>query len=203
MRREVEARKDSLTPELTPEKAERLGAQAAAILVATPEFGAAASLALYGALPDELPTLPIFEAARSAGMKCVLPRILAAGELEFAVTLAWGDLLPGRYGVPEPIAGSTVVALAHVELVVVPGLAFDRDGGRLGRGGGYYDRALRKLAAADPARPPVFGLAHEWQLMDDVPRDEFDQPVDAIVTDCRIVRVAGRLRGAEAGSTGR
>lgn len=156
------------------------------------EFRAAACLALYAALPDELATRPLFEAASSAGRKCLLPRIGATDELEFAVTPAWGDLRPGRYGVSEPVEGSAVVPLAEVDLIVVPGLAFDSSGGRLGRGGGYYDRALRVLPKAGPARASVFGLAHDWQLIDDVPRDGCDQLVDAIVTDRRIVRVRPR-----------
>jgi 5-formyltetrahydrofolate cyclo-ligase len=191
MRGEVATRKAQMGPR-TSEQADRLGAQAALLLMNSPEFGAAASVAMYAALPDELATRPLFEAARDAGRECVFPRIGATDELEFAAIGAWEDLRCGRYGVPEPVEGSGIVPLPEVDLVLVPGLAFDRSGCRLGRGGGYYDRALCALREAGSTRASVFGLAYDWQLIDDVPRDEGDELVDAIATDRRIVRIGSR-----------
>ena len=71
------------------------------------------------------------------------------------------------------------------ELLVVPGLAFDRQGYRLGRGGGYYDRFLARRVAST-----VVGLAFSWQIVPEVPRDPWDVPVGAIVTERGVIRVA-------------
>lgn len=177
---------------LAPGAGAELGEAAAEILMATPEFQSASCVALFASLPDEIPTRPLFERVRSRGRVCALPRIVADGALDFALAPAWENLHPGRYGVREPAAECTSVALGDVDLIVIPGLAFDGSGGRLGRGGGYYDRALLQLAGSRRARAPVFGLAHDWQVVDDVPRNEDDQLVDAIVTERRIIRVEVR-----------
>ncbi len=152
----------------------------AALVAARPEFIAAGSLALYAALPDELSTVPLFEMALHAGKRVAFPRIEKGGVLSFGWARSFEDLRPGRYGVLEPPQGSASVALAEVGLAVLPGVAFDRAGGRLGRGGGYYDRAL-----AGTRRPPPFvvGIAESTHIVEVVPAEAFDQRVDAVATE--------------------
>jgi 5-formyltetrahydrofolate cyclo-ligase len=90
-----------------------------------------------------------------------------------------GRLAPGRFGLLEPVGprlGATAIGAA--EVVVVPAVAVDRDGTRLGRGGGYYDRALR-LARPDAV---VVALVYDDELVDRLPRLEHDRPVTAVVT---------------------
>ena len=125
----------------------KLAEAAAAILVAMPAFESARAVALYAALPEELSTRPIHRAAGEAGKRSLLPRTCEDGRLEFAEVPCWEDLRPGRYGVLEPPADALVLELSDVDLVVVPGVAFDRLGGRLGRGGGHYDCALAAARA--------------------------------------------------------
>jgi 5-formyltetrahydrofolate cyclo-ligase len=97
------------------------------------------------------------------------------------------DLLPGRFGIPEPDGDDGGQGEAvFFELVVVPGMAFDRDGYRLGRGGGYYDRFL----SAARFRAAV-GLAFAWQLLPELPRDPWDVPVGAVATEEGVIRAAG------------
>ena len=149
------------------------------------EFSGARALAIYAALPDELSTLALFRRALDAGKRLALPRVLGQGALEFAWVRDFEDLRPGRYGVPEPPSESVLVSLAEMDLIVVPGIAFDRGGGRLGRGGGYYDRALAVLGTP---RPFVIGFATSEQLVPEVPREVFDERVDAVVTEAGVMR---------------
>lgn len=159
-------------------------AQAVAARVeATPEFVAAACIALYAALPDELPTRPLFDLAVDSGKSVLFPRVVEDRRLEFAEVADWEKLRPGRYGVLEPAPDAPRVGLPA--LVCVPGLAFDREGNRLGRGGGYYDRTL---ADESRRRAAVFGLAFELQVLNAVPGGAADQRVDAVVTERAIYR---------------
>lgn len=163
-----------------------------------PEFAHASRVGLYAATKTELPTRPLFERMLSRGSaRCALPRVIPGTQLEFAFVSSWENLRPGRYGLFEPGPECEVVALQALDLLFVPGLAFDVHGGRLGRGGGYYDRAL---AAIPPgaARPAVFGMAHDWQVVNEVPKSQLDQRVEGIVTERRVLRVEGKP-GSSAG----
>lgn len=166
---------------------------AASRVAGTPEFRDARSVALYAALPDELSTLPLYRASRAAGKRVALPRMRPGRRLEFAWVSSFDALRPGRYGVAEPPETEAAVRLSELDLVVVPGVAFDRSGGRLGRGAGYYDRAL---ACRSGSRPFVVGFAQASRIVDEVPTEAFDQRVDAIATDREWLRTR---RGPRAG----
>lgn len=172
-------------------------------LEVTPEFAAARSLALYAALPDELPTDAVVAAARRAGKRLLLPRAgrpddAAPGALTFHAVEAWDQLRPGRYGVLEPPEGAPSEPSAALELVLVPGVAFDRAGGRLGRGMGWYDRTFPPGGGA--SGPRLFGLAFAFQLVPAVPAGERDRRVDALVTERGVLRCdRPGARGAEGG----
>jgi 5-formyltetrahydrofolate cyclo-ligase len=105
----------------------------------------------------------------------------------------WEDLVPGRYGVLEPAPEREPIALSELQLVMVPGVAFDAEGRRLGRGGGYYDRTFPVGAAG----PVLVGLAFAFQLVEAVPAGPLDRRVDAVVTEQAIIRVAGHPTSAE------
>lgn len=173
--------------------AEVAGRSAAEHLTALEEFRGARVVALYAALPDELPTQFAFEACTRMRAAALLPRCVAGCDLEFAPVTRWEELRPGRYGVLEPPAERAAVALDAVDLIVVPGVAFDRAGRRLGRGRGHYDRVLRSEAAGAPFR---VGLAFAFQLVGRVPTGPLDRDVEIVVTD------QGALRATQKG-TGR
>lgn len=151
-------------------------------LASLPEVTAAGCVALFASLPDEPSTRPLFEMLRAQKKRRLLPRATSGGELEFFEVAGWEDLSPGRYGVFEPPDSGAVVGLEGADVIVVPGVAFDALGGRLGRGGGYYDRAL---AAAQGAL--VVGLALERRVIEEVPRGELDRLVDVVVTERRVL----------------
>ena len=166
-----------------------MGSAATQVLCDTPEYRAANTVAMYVALPDELPTEVLLERARAEGKRVLLPRILVAGEPAFAAFTSFEELRPGRYGVREPAVGSPVVSLSEAGVVVVPGVAFDRLGGRLGHGGGYYDRALARIKGGASF---VVGFAASEQVVEELPRERHDVDVDAVATEGELIRMAGK-----------
>jgi 5-formyltetrahydrofolate cyclo-ligase len=166
--------------EVSPQAAAAAARAASERLIADPRFAAARRVALYAALADELPTRPLFEALASGGGILLFPRSSPGPLLEFARVERWEDLRPGRYGVLEPSAGAAAVELGEEDAVVVPGVAFDRAGNRLGRGRGYFDRTFPPGAARAPL---LVGFAHQVQLLESVPHGAGDRAVDAVCTD--------------------
>jgi 5-formyltetrahydrofolate cyclo-ligase len=137
-------------------------------------------VALYAALRDEVPTRVLFDALGQAGIARLMPRTAPDRRLEFALVESWAELVPGEFGVLAPAAGVPTAELQASDVVVLPGVAFDRSGWRLGRGGGYYDRSFPPDVDAGPA---LIGAACEEQLVDRVPHSSHDRAMDAIVTE--------------------
>jgi 5-formyltetrahydrofolate cyclo-ligase len=176
---------------LGPDEVQAAGQLVAQRLAEAPEFRERARLVLYAALPDEIPTRPLYEIARASGKGLLWPRTAGPARLEFAPCRRWEDLIPERYGVLVPPPGQKGVALGREDLLLVPGMAFDLRGGRLGRGGGYYDRALGGIVGGGPLS---LGVGFEFQLVEAVPREPHDQPVGAVVTERRLQWVGERVR---------
>lgn len=152
-----------------------------------PEIAGARTLLLYASLPEEVATDAIAEEARRRGIVPVYPLTLADRTMTLHA-VPWADALrPGRYGIREPDAEAcSLCAMEDVDAALIPGLAWDRAGHRLGRGAGYYDRML-----ADPAwRGFRCGLFFAAQEAASVPHDAWDVRLDAIVTDREVVRPA-------------
>ena len=120
------------------------------------------------------------------GQRVVCPRVLGRGRLAHLEVTEIDSLVEGPMGLREPDAGrADPVDLAEVDVMLVPALAFDRRGIRLGYGGGYYDRAITELRARGHAT--TIGVGFEAQLVDELPREAHDQPVDLVVTETRTI----------------
>ena len=142
--------------------------------------------ALYCALAGEVPTGRIRRAYLAAGARLYYPRVTGRGTLAFYPHREGDGWETGPYGIPEPsIPAGVAPRLSGWDIVVVPGLAFDRRGNRLGHGFGYYDRFLGTL----PESVPRVGLAWESQRIPEVPVDAWDVPVHALVTEEGVIRV--------------
>ena len=138
---------------------------------------------LFATFGSEVPTRSLIERLHERGVVVALPRI-EDGDL-VPIAYAPGDATTtASFGAEEPAEG-TPLDPTSLDVVAVPGVAFDRHGGRIGYGGGYYDRFLRGLPAFRVAL--VFGL----QVVDDaLPTGRFDLPVDAIVTEDETIRTS-------------
>jgi 5-formyltetrahydrofolate cyclo-ligase len=160
----------------------------AAQLATAPELDAAGCVGLYAALPDEVPSRACFEALRRRGLVCIFPRREAESSLTFHRVDAWEELRAGRSGIAEPAASAPRQVPGPGDVVLVPGVAFDVHGHRLGRGAGCYDATFPPGA---PSPPLLFGVAYEFQVVESVPHGSRDRRVDAIVTERTIRRVGG------------
>ncbi|MCX7038896.1 MAG: 5-formyltetrahydrofolate cyclo-ligase, partial [Spirochaetes bacterium] len=141
-------------------------------------------LLCFLSMPGELDTAPLIAAARADGKSVAVPRI-EGSSIEFRLLVGDPSSLPrDRWGIPVPDPSwpaADLLAGAPV-LVVTPGLAFDRRGNRLGRGGGYYDGFLR-TARGDPALSlAAIGVCLSVQLVAEAPHDERDERVDGVAT---------------------
>jgi len=152
----------------------------AARLTALAEFSECRRLVLYSAVSGELGTAALGEWAATRGVPLLWPRIVGE-ELEF-VEAESSERVAGAFGILEPPTARAASALAAGDWVVVPGLAFDASGARLGRGGGFYDRAL--TAAPEPVR---VGVGYDFQCVDPVPVGPLDAAMDWVVTDERVL----------------
>lgn len=139
---------------------------------ALPEFCCAHTILIYMALPDEVPTLDFIRKWEES-RRFVLP--VVDGDLLLLREYRADEVAPGWKGILEPCAAAPLVLPSEIELALIPGVAFDRSGGRLGRGGGFYDRLLPQLHC------PVIGLCQQWRIVPQVPREPWDAPVDRVV----------------------
>jgi len=180
-----------LRNDVTAADSERAGELAARALIDLDLAKRAERIALYAALPYEIPTRILFDAVIEKTGAALLPRTTDPIGLEFFAVERWEELRPGAFGVLEPQSDATAVRLRPDDLVVVPGVAFDEAGYRLGHGKGYYDRAF---AAELGDSPTLVGFGYEFQIVEAVPHDERDRQMDAIVTDQGVRDCSGCLQ---------
>lgn len=149
------------------------------ILAGTPIWRDAASIALYVSLPGEVDSVSLLNLAWGEGKTVFLPKIthLANRQMEFFPIANIDQLQPGPFNLKEPPAGTPARA---VDLLLVPGVAFDRRGYRLGHGGGFYDRFLAEHADFAATR---IGLCASWQLLARLPNDSWDLPMNGVCTE--------------------
>jgi 5-formyltetrahydrofolate cyclo-ligase len=167
------------------------GEQIQRTVLELPEVRAARAIGLYLALPREVATDRILEAARQRGQAIALPAWQKSeGVYGMARWEAGSALSQGHYGIQEP-AEPGWLAMAEIDVMIVTCLAFDRNGWRLGHGGGHFDRLL----AAHPGLKLC--LAFECQKLVATPCEEHDVPVDVIVTERATYRAPGGLTYAD------
>lgn len=146
-----------------------------AALEAHPAFRAANTVLLYHSLKDEVDTHEFIK--KWSGEKRILLPVVKGDDLELRIYTGPQDMKIGAYGIEEPI-GETFTDYAEIDFIAVPGVAFDREGNRLGRGKGYYDRLLPRIPSAFKA-----GICFPFQLIDQVPTEPFDICMDIIITN--------------------
>ena len=184
------ARKDTLRRlvlasrgRIDPQERVDQGAACVQRLLGLDEISAAERVLAYVSVGSELRTGTLLEALLSRGSTLLLPYVADDGMLRASEIRSTAGLAPGYRGIPEPRARMPVDP-ARADVVVVPGVAFDARGGRLGFGGGFYDRFLQ--ACGDATR---IGICFECQVVDEVPLEDHDQRMDIVVTPDRVIRV--------------
>ncbi|MFG2913279.1 5-formyltetrahydrofolate cyclo-ligase [Kitasatospora sp. NPDC048298] len=139
------------------------------------------TVAAYVSVGSEPGTGPLLDALRARGARVLLPVLLADNDLDWAEYAGPDALAPAGRGLLEPVGPRLgPQAVTEAAVVLLPGLAVDRSGLRLGRGGGSYDRVLARLERAG-VRPVLAVLLYEHELLERVPAEPHDQPVDLAV----------------------
>jgi 5-formyltetrahydrofolate cyclo-ligase len=187
-KRALRARIRAALAALPAEERRERGARAANRALELPAISRARHWLLFRSLADEIDTETLFEAGRAGGRRLYAPRVVGV-ELRFVAVELATTWTRGTYPVLEP-AGPVLdpYDLAREPtLILVPGLAFGARGERLGRGGGHYDRALAGLRAVLPDLLAL-SLALDLQVVDGLPVEPHDRPVDVVVTESRVLR---------------
>jgi 5-formyltetrahydrofolate cyclo-ligase len=188
LRRDFLAARNRLTPDDVREAADALAGQALGL----PEVAGARAVAAYVSVGAEPGTLALLDALRTRGVRVLLPALLPDNDLDWGEYTGEDSLARVRHGgrmeLFEP-AGERLGpdAVTRADVVLLPGVAVDGRGLRLGRGGGSYDRVLARLAAAG-GRPALLVLLYDGEVVARVPAEPHDRPVDAVVTPSGVRR---------------
>jgi len=151
------------------------------------EYVRARGIACYVNKDSEVNTRPLIRATLDQEKRVLIP-VVKKGDIELfysEIKDLGSELAPGTFGILEPKPENVhPVSLDTVDVMFVPGIVWDREGYRLGWGRGYFDRVIKNL----PQHVRSAGLAFNMQLIGKVPRDQFDVPVDIVVTESRVIR---------------
>jgi 5-formyltetrahydrofolate cyclo-ligase len=153
------------------------------------QMPSANTILFFAPMPDELDVWPVLERSLALGTNCALPffdaekRTYGAKQIQKLAT----DIVTGKFGVREPAATCDDIPLDQFDLVLVPGLAFDLQGNRLGRGRGFYDRLLEKISGIK------CGVSYDLQLLETIPTEPHDMMMDFVFTPARCVKTKRRI----------
>lgn len=181
LRARIREARQARPPDEQPELAEQLAARAIAFIPDEPR-----DVTCYSSLPGEPGTGPLIASLIARGHRVWLPRI-AGSQLTWVRVDAESVFETGPMGIRQPV-GHGVDSLDFADVVLMPALAVDRSGRRLGQGGGFYDRSLAAAAPLADGGPVLVALVFDDEVVDDVPTEGHDRPVDAIVTPLRTLR---------------
>ncbi len=178
LRKKVAAARDGLSPQVRDVASREIEKR----LFLLPEFRAARTVMFFASFRSEVDTLPMIRETLKAGKRVILPKVTGKELALFEIGDLETDTVPGAWGIPEPIERRPA-SVDDVDLMIVPGLAFDGKGNRLGYGAGFYDRIL------PGCRKATVALAFEVQIVSEVPVTALDIPVQKIVTEKRTIEV--------------
>ncbi len=187
LRSEILKKRDLIPPEVREVKNRLIRER----FLGLDEYRTADTVMLFASFRTEVDTFEIITTALGDGKRVVLPRVDRETKvLRLYLINNISDLEKGYMGIsePKPVADREVNA-EDLDLIMLPGVAFDDRGGRLGYGGGYYDRLIGGIIN----RPPLIAVAYEEQIVEEVPTAEHDIKVDMIVTDRRVIKITEKI----------
>ena len=181
LRREIRRRKQQYTPSQLEELSEPIIARL------RPLLADARVILAYYSLPDEVNTHQLIDDLVAEGKTVLLPKVLDTTTMELRLYTGPHDLVPGPFGILEPTGSPFHLSTfspfppSSEMVALIPGVAFDALGHRLGRGRGYYDRFLRTMGTVPSVRPCFLGLCFDFQKVPSVPVDPTDISVDQVI----------------------
>ena len=178
---------------MPPEVREAAAEAAALTLLSQHVFKISRKIACYLPFNSEFDTVPIIQAVWQSHKECFLP-VLSSSSLKF-ISCSKGDKLSeNRFGILEPVDNTEETPAEMLDLVILPMLAFDKAGYRLGTGGGFYDKTFAFLLEKPERRPLMVGLGFACQLAESLPVDEWDIKLDAALTEDGLQDFTGSLK---------
>jgi 5-formyltetrahydrofolate cyclo-ligase len=178
LRQVMRAKRDQVAPSIIYEACQTIHEQ----VIACPIFQTSHHVACYVSVGQEVDTHRLIVSALAMGKQVYVPVTQKKGVMHFQEISGLDELRPVRFGLLEPVyQAEKVVRPDDLDLVIVPGIAFDRQGNRLGFGGGFYDRFLAQCAAT------TVGLAYAFQVIDAVPAENHDVQMDGVVTEGEVI----------------
>lgn len=177
---------------LSDEEIRSAGFRAQQAFMASPEFSVARVLALYSPIHGEVDTSEVLRTALKEG-KIVLYPVVCGDGLRFIRVTDPDGLRKGAFGIPEPCLSGEAFPLDRTDVFVIPGVAFDLSGRRIGYGKGFYDRALHQFEG----RGRLIGFCYDFQVVEEIAGEPHDVAIDVIVTDRRVIRPHGYHKSEE------
>ena len=175
LRASIKQKRRALSIEYRQQASRKMQAE----LTRLPCYQAAEYIMLYMAMPDEVQLDELIAMVLKDGKKAVIPLVTGAGLMEAVELTDMADLVPDKYGIKTVSEEKRrLIAPDKIDLIIVPGVAFDKAGHRLGMGGGFYDRFMLRASRAVRA-----ALAYDCQLLVSVPAEVHDLTVDYIITE--------------------
>lgn len=175
LRMEMLRKRDALSESEIKEKSAAIAEK----LFVLPQFKVAKTVAFYLSKGSEVKTYGMIEKALKEGKEILVP--VTNEEITLVQFTSFDDLVPARFGVPEP--KTKIIAKKEPDVVLLPGLAFDLDLHRLGYGRGYYDRLLKKIGAVR------IGICFDLQVVDVIPHHEHDEKLDIVISERRTLTI--------------
>lgn len=200
----VRSAKDSLRDamrerlrEFSAEEASSLSASVCRRVIAAEPFESAQTVMVYMPIPGEVDVCAIALRCFQVGKTVCVPRMDWKSRRMHAVEIrGFDDQFEARkHGIREPLSGAPVPT-SEVDLVIVPGLAFDAEGNRVGRGAGFYDRFLADPSLRRGGRALAVGVGFDFQVVDRAPREPHDVKIEAVATDRRLICVSAHRNSA-------
>ncbi len=179
IRKEMLAKRRSLDKE----NVKTDGAKIVSLITDMKEYEEADTVLLYSPVRNEADITKLFETGLSDGKNIAMPKVINDTQMEFYKLYSYEDMTEGYMGIPEPKDGLGIYIPKESErvLMIVPGVAFDKKGGRIGMGKGYYDRYLGRYPMIK-----TVGVCGEYQLIDNIPMEENDIFMEYVVTEKKI-----------------
>jgi 5-formyltetrahydrofolate cyclo-ligase len=171
---------------LSPEQFRSASLQIQNTFLETENFKQARSVLVYSPIHYEVDTELIVSSALASGKKVAFP-VVAGHELVFREVSDASELAKGAFGILEPVATGPLFDVEDADILVVPGVAFDLNGYRIGYGKGYYDKTIHRLEG----HGKLVGLCFDFQLVDEILGESHDVKMDLIITDKRVVCPVG------------
>lgn len=151
-------------------------------LLAHPKVQQADTIILYHSLPDEVYTHALLDTLLKQGKRILLPKVMSETQMTLHEYYGPNSLTKGAFGILEPNNDNEKISVKiKVNVIIVPGVAFDRQGNRLGRGKGYYDRLLVDFTTTSFAHIYKIGVCFPFQVVESIPHSFFDIPMDEVV----------------------